>query len=251
MTKPDRYSGLAPYYDIFIDWEKRLALEIPFLLQAFEGPAGGARALDLGCGTGRHLEALGRAGLRAEGAEPSPELRRLARRSLPGAQIHSSKMEELGKLAADHGPWRLVTCLGNTLAHLPPAELPGFFRGLAAALDRPGAAVIHLLGYEKILSLRQDRLPSKTATHGSTVFRFERRYSYREDFIEFTIEVWENEIKLAEDREIIYPLTSQSLAESAVEAGLDNFSLYAGFNTANPYRPDSDNLVAVIRKIRA
>lgn len=249
MKKQDSYRILAPYYDIFIDWDRRLQREIPFLLEV-AGPAGrGKRALDLGCGTGRHLVALQKAGFRVEGTEPSEELRQQAQRNLKGITIHAAPMESLEELSGVHGPWHLVTCLGNTLAHLTSDKLPGFCLGLAGALDRRGAAVLHLLGYEKIMAGRPEQLPPKNVLSGKHRYRFERRYNYRENYIEFNIELWKNEKRLASDREILYPLTSRALLAACENAGLTDICLLGDFNFSVPYSCRSDNLVAIIRKI--
>lgn len=248
MKKQDSYRILAPYYDIFIDWDSRLQHEIPFLLQV-AGPASrGKRALDVGCGTGHHLVALQEAGFRVEGTEPSEKLRLLAQYNLEGVTVYPAPMETLEKLAKAHGPWHLVTCLGNTLAHLPPDKLPGFCLGLAGALDRQGAAVLHLLGYEKIMATHPEHFPPKNVVSGKDRYRFERCYYYREDYIEFNIEVWKNEKRLACDQETLYPLTSRMLLAACKNAGLTDIHLFGDFNFLVPYSSRSDNLVAVIRK---
>ena len=248
MKKQDSYRILAPYYDIFIDWNSRLQREIPFLQQV-AGPASrGKRVLDMGCGTGHHLVALQEAGFRVEGTEPSEELRQIAQRNLKGVTIHALPMESLEKLTKALGPWHLIICLGNTLAHLPPDKLPGFCLGLAGALDRQGAAVLHLLGYEKIMAERPEHLPPKNVVSGKDSYRFERCYNYREDYIEFNIEVWKNEKRLACDQEVLYPLTSRMLLAACKNAGLTDLRLFGAFDFLVPYSSRSDNLVAVIRK---
>jgi SAM-dependent methyltransferase len=248
MKKQDSYRILAPYYDILIDWNSRLQREIPFLLEVAGQAGRGMRAFDVGCGTGRHLKALQKAGFKVEGAELSKELRLMAEHNLKGVTVHAAPMESLAELSRVHGPWHLVTCLGNTLAHLPPDKLPEFCRGVAGALDRQGAAVLHLLGYEKIMAGRPEQLPLKKVVSGKDRYRFERRYDYKEDRIEFNIQVWKNEKHLASDREILYPLTGHMLLAACKNAGLTDIDLFGDFNFSVPYSSRSDNLVAVIRK---
>jgi len=248
MKKQDSYRILAPYYDIFIDWNRRLQREIPFLLRVAGAAGRGKRVLDIGCGTGLHLKALQEAGFQVEGAEPSAELRQLAQRSLKDVTIYAEAMESLEELAEVHGPWHLVTCLGNTLAHLRPDKLPEFCRGLTLAMDKQGAAVLHLLGYDKITAGRPVQLSVKNAVSGKDSYRFVRNYSYRGDYIEFNIEVWKNEKQVASDREILYPLTSGMLLAACKNAGLIDIRLFGDFDFAVQYSSRSDNLVAVIRK---
>lgn len=247
-TRTDNYDILADYYDIFIDWENRLGREIPFICQIAGRKISSPRALDIGCGTGYHLRSLRKEGFETFGLEPSPQLRALAVRNLPGATIFSSRMEELECLTAAHGPWHLVICLGNTLAHLPEEKLAGFCRALYRALTVPGTAVIHVLNYEKILANRPQGLQSKLVESGNESYRFERRYDYFQGWIEFTIEIWKNEAFLAKDREILYPLTAKIIEQACSGAGFNDIQLFGDFDSGKPYTRESDNLVAVLRK---
>ncbi len=240
------YSALAPYYDIFIDWPRRLASEIPFITGALPARAEKVRCLDIGCGTGRHLERLAGLGFHPEGAEPSPQLRTLAVRNLPGVTIHAAGMDQLGELAARDGPWGLVTCLGNTLPHLEPTLRPRFFSALAAALAPGAIAVIHTLGYDKILRERPGEFPDKTVTHEGRRYTFQRLYEYRDDSLIFTLHVLEGGQKLASQSETLYPITGDQLAGLCRGAGLSDVVIYDGFDSSRPYGKDSGTLVCVI-----
>jgi SAM-dependent methyltransferase len=93
--------------------------------------------VDLGCGGGQWLRALGHAGYDAVGIELSPALARLARREAPRARV------QVGSIyAVPIPPCDAVTALGEVLGYLPDrgARVPSFaatFRRVALAL-RPG-----------------------------------------------------------------------------------------------------------------
>ena len=244
MTDDSRYRELAPYYDIFIDWDKRLAREIPFVLKAASARV--KTCLDLGCGTGRHLAALRGEGLAVEGCEPSPGLRKLARKNLPAVKIHPHRMERLARLAARYGPWDLVLCLGNTLAHLAADRLPPFFYGLRKAISANGLAIIHVLSYDRIMRNRPAALPQKEILKRGVHYGFERFYEYKPDKIRFRIEIRKNGVLLGIEKQILYPVYSAALARAARAAGLTAIGLYGGFDTGSPFTADSENLVAVI-----
>ncbi len=246
MGHQDGYSALAPYYDIFIDWPRRLASEIPFILGVLPESGENLRCLDLGCGTGRHLERLAEHGLSPEGAEPSDHLRKLAQRNLPAAAIHAAGMDQLGELAAGYGPWNLVTCLGNTLPHLEPRLRPDFFRSLALALAPEAVAVLHILGYDRILREQPGGLPLKTVSHQGRQYTFQRLYEYRDETVVFKLNVLLDGKLLASQSENLYPLTGRQLDELCREAGLGDAAMFDRFDSARPYTTDSANLVCVI-----
>lgn len=247
MPNGGGYRALAPYYDIFIDWDKRLEKEIPFILDSLERPPLSLRCLDVGCGTGRHLQRLAEAGMEVEGCEPSEHLRSLAEDNLPDAPIHPHTMERLPELAGDRGGWDLVICLGNTLPHLPAEDRMLFFTGLALGLNRGGTAVIHLLNYEKIMADRPDGLPEKKAEKDGHRIVFQRLYSYTRQGIEFTVRVLADGELVGEQKEMLYPLTAAELRELCRAAELRDLRLFGGFDRSSKYTPDQGGLVAVIR----
>jgi len=244
---PDRYRMLAPYYDIFIDWERRLRTEMPFLLEA-SGVRWKreARVLDIGCGTGRHLAGFAQAGCQVEGLEPSLQLRRIAESTLPGAPIHSWGMGGLGRLARKRGPWDLILCLGNTLAHLPPSRLDSFCRNLLTAAGAGGKVVLHLLNYDRILSLRPSQMPVKTLQHDGAQWSFTRSYTYHESSLDFKLEVFRDGTKLAEDVEKHYPLTGERLETALRTAGFGNICFLGAFDPNVPFTAECGDLVALL-----
>ncbi|MBT4510902.1 MAG: class I SAM-dependent methyltransferase [Chloroflexi bacterium] len=246
MDYQDGYSALAPYYDIFIDWPGRLASEIPFIISTLPSDHDNIRCLDIGCGTGRHLERLADQGLHPEGAEPSSHLRKYAQQNLPDVAIHSAGMDQLGELAADYGPWELVTCLGNTLPHLEPSSRPIFFSSLAAALAPGAVAVLHSLGYDRILRDRPGELQEKTVCHQGRQYIFQRLYEYRDNKIIFKLNILQDGKQLSTQSETLHPLTGSQLSGLCREAGLSEVTMFDGFDSSKPYETGSANLVCVI-----
>ena len=122
------YARSAPYYDLFhsdVDYEA----EADRLHRLIESRVPDARTLlDVGCGSGRHLEYL-RAHYDVEGLDISDALLALARRRLPGVPLHQGNLRgfDLGRR------FDVVTCLFSAIGY---AETRG---GLAAAVDALGA----------------------------------------------------------------------------------------------------------------
>lgn len=93
--------------------------------------------LDVGCGTGRHLEAL-RGGFAVEGLDRSPAVLAVARQRLPGVTLHEGDLEEfdLGRR------FDIVLCLGSAIAY---AAMPARLNRAVANLARhanPGGVVL-------------------------------------------------------------------------------------------------------------
>jgi SAM-dependent methyltransferase len=90
MTDPDEltvlegYAAWAPLYDD--DGNPLIALEGP-TLRGWFGPIRGSRALDLGCGTGRHALALAEAGAEVAALDASPAMMARARVKLRGYPV--------------------------------------------------------------------------------------------------------------------------------------------------------------------
>jgi SAM-dependent methyltransferase len=102
---------LARYYDVLIDWKKRLAREIPFLRSLIPG----RRVLVAGCGSGGHLPALAAEGFRVVGIDADPEMVEIARARGSG-RVELLRIEECGRLKES---FDAVLCLGNVLPGLP------------------------------------------------------------------------------------------------------------------------------------
>jgi malonyl-CoA O-methyltransferase len=80
----DGYSAWASFYDD--DGNPLTALEGPAVAR-WLGPLEGRRALDLGCGTGRHTVALAAAGAQVAALDMTPEMLARARAKLPGEAV--------------------------------------------------------------------------------------------------------------------------------------------------------------------
>jgi SAM-dependent methyltransferase len=97
--------------------------------------------VDLGCGSGLWLRALGRAGFAAVGVDRSAALLAIARRTAPRAELHRRSVYDFELPRCD-----AVTALGEVLSYVEPGggstpPLRPFFRRVARAL-RPGGLFV-------------------------------------------------------------------------------------------------------------
>ncbi|MEW6071101.1 MAG: methyltransferase domain-containing protein [Planctomycetota bacterium] len=133
---------MSELYDVFVDWEGRLAREVPGIRAHLER-SGARRVLDVGCGTGRHVQALLAAGYDAHGADASEEMLAQARALVGAERFHAWRLgdEPPADLAAGP-PFDAVICMGNTW---PLVYTEEDARAAARALRRivrPGGLVL-------------------------------------------------------------------------------------------------------------
>jgi SAM-dependent methyltransferase len=116
----DKAAGWAAYYDKLRDRPPRRTLLAA--LDGFGDPPGDALAVDLGCGDGRDVIELLRRGWRVVAVDGEPEaLRRLAARSLPGADRITPIMARLEEV-----PLPLGAQLVNSSFAMPLCDPAGF-----------------------------------------------------------------------------------------------------------------------------
>jgi SAM-dependent methyltransferase len=117
MTSPVArlFDAMAPSYDELEPWYEHLDAVLHAILRERIGPApaGGARALDAGCGTGVQAALLDALGWQAHGADLSAGLLAVARRRRPGTPLALASLEALPYPDASFGA---VVCCGSTLS---------------------------------------------------------------------------------------------------------------------------------------
>ncbi len=143
---------MALVYDQAINWEQRLAQELPFLLSLLKRKKN-ARVLDLACGTGRHAVAFASAGFEVVGLDLSSQMIDAAKAHMKEngvtVQFHVADMVHASDTV--QGPFDLILCLGNSLALLPSAPaLQQTITSSFSLLKKEGQLVTQTLNFEEI-----------------------------------------------------------------------------------------------------
>ena len=252
------YDELGQDYDLMVSWAERLAREEAFFRRVFD-ENGARRVLDAACGTGMHAVAFARAGRESTGADLSPVMVEKARRNARDAGVTVRfEVAGFGELVGRvGGTFDAVTCLGNSLPHLPDdASLRACFSDFAGILRPGGFLVIQDRNYDRLLRERQRFMPlaSRTDANGETLFL--RISEYRnahagDESLEFILVVlkkrggmWTQAVQSTPLR----ALRRATIESELARAGFSTVHIYGSYGFADFDAPGANDLVAVAIK---
>lgn len=255
MTVP-LYDGFGDY-DRFVNWDKRLAYELPFIEQQL-ADSGARRILDVACGTGRHAIALGQRGYDVTGADLSTGM--IERAQANAAAVDSSVRfvtAGFGGLAARAGDdFDAVLCLGNSLPHVLTAEALRTALADFAAVLRPGGLLfVQTRNFDAVMAQGARWMAPQARREDGREWLFLRFYDFNADgtltFNVVTLRrddagAWTQQVETTR----LYPWPHAALS-SAVEAAGFSLTVSYGDMTGTPFEPKSSvNLVTVARRDR-
>ncbi len=164
----------------------------------------GKIAYDLGCGTGRLTALIAAGGMRVTGIDSEKAMIDEAKQTYPDLSFRAMDMTEIPETRKVH----LVTCFGNTIAHLSPDRLDTFIMKLKRMLHKEGHIVIQMLNYTRIIKNRITVLPVITTDD----LVFERTYAFETGHLAFHIKLTKVDGTVYEDQTRLYPYTDRDMA---------------------------------------
>ncbi len=146
------FDDIALAYDDAIDWNARLAREVPFLISRLGNPIG-KRVLDLACGTGRHSVALALEGAKVVGIDNSSVMISKAKEHASSSGVSPEFF--LGEMAdfqtVSSEQYDLIICLGNSLALLDNLSiLENVLSSVYNTLFDNGVFIAQILNFKEI-----------------------------------------------------------------------------------------------------
>ncbi len=188
-TNYPMYDALSQTYDRFVDWNSRLAYELPFLeqiLDSLPSRAGEKTAvLDVACGTGMHAIALAQRGYRAVGSDVSQSMIHQARENARQAGVEVRfEVAGFGEQTAQFGEesFDAVFCLGNSLPHLlNETEVLNALKDFYRLLRPQGVVLIQNRNFDRVLQTLQREQEPQSFRQGEQEWIFIRFYDFLED----------------------------------------------------------------------
>jgi glycine/sarcosine N-methyltransferase len=269
------YDALSDDYDRFVNWEDRLAYEMPFIERTLR-QADAHRVLDVACGTGIHAIQLAGHGYEVVGADLSAPMIERAREKGSVRDLAHRKVrfvvagfgelaEKLALSKACPEPWRrveevggrfdAVLCLGNSLPHVLSVEDLGHALADFAAVLRPGGLLlIQNRNFDAVLARRERFMEPEARREGDREWLFVRFYDFPADgTITFNMIIlrrdargkWSQQVETTE----LCPLVYSELVTSLTAAGFTDIVCYGDMQGA-PFNLDhSPNLVVTARQM--
>lgn len=259
------YDALSDDYDRFVNWENRLAYEMPFIERTLR-EVDARRVLDVACGTGMHAIELARRGYKVVGADPSvPMIERAREKGSVGDLAHGevrfivagfgglAEKLALSPVEGVSGPFDAVLCLGNSLPHaLTADDLSDALADFATVLRPGGLLLIQNRNFDVVLARRERFMGPEAHREGDREWLFVRFYDFNIDgTITFNMIVlhrdaegqWSQQVEATELRPLIY----SELIASLTAARFTDIVCYGDMQGV-PFDPDrSPNLVVTAR----
>jgi len=250
------YDTLSSDYDRFVNWQSRLAIELPFIIEKIN-ESNSRVVLDAATGTGMHVIALAQRGYQASGADISRGMVERARMNANSAKIQARfEIAGFGTLAQTFGndSSDAVLCLGNSLPHL--LSRPDLSRALfdfAACLKPGGLLLIQNRNFDAVIANHDRWMEPQSHSAGQFEWIFQRFYDFDPDgLLTFNMVTlkrgmlgkWTQEVVTSRLR----PILKVELLSGLSEAGFVR-PIAFGNMASDPFDPKtSSNLVILARK---
>lgn len=250
------YDIFSADYDKFVNWEGRLAAELPFINKTLT-ERGSKIILDSACGTGMHAIGLAKYGYKTHGCDFSQKMVEVATSNATntgvGVEFFRAGFGEL-KLLSPEPMFDAILCLGNSLPHvLDKTHLAKTLTDYYEMLPAGGFLLIQNRNFDAVLTEKNRWMEPQAATDDTGDILFQRFYDFLENgYIDFNVMITKRENDANWLQQVIttrlLPITSTELTSSLTRAGFKAIQQF-GDLTGNSYHTQtSPNIVAIAVK---
>jgi glycine/sarcosine N-methyltransferase len=178
------YDSLSSDYDRFVNWQARLSVELPFIIEKLHD-ANARTVLDVATGTGMHAIALAQCGFIASGADISQGMIARAHSNAKSARVEVHfEITGFGALEQvfGHHVFDALLCLGNSLPHLLTlSALSEALLDFAACLRPAGMLLLQNRNFDAILNKHDRWMEPQSYSQGDSEWIFQRFYDFDPD----------------------------------------------------------------------
>jgi ubiquinone/menaquinone biosynthesis C-methylase UbiE len=253
MNETPLYDAFSGDYDRFVNWQRRLGHDLPFLTEELEH-AEAQRVLDVACGTGWHSIALSQRGYDVVGSDISARMieraqQNASREGAPTRFVHAGFGQLVRHVDESFGG---LLCMGNSLPHVSDAQaLRETLLDFSEVLRPGGVLIIQQRNFDQVWSEQQRFMPLETYSEDGEEWLFFRFYDFKDATIAFNMVimrqdegVWDYHVESTQ----LWPIFKDHLVEQLQSVGFDDITCYGNLRRV-PFDPDrSGNLVVVARR---
>jgi len=249
------YDALSADYDRFVNWQGRLAIELPFIIEKLRD-VHARLILDAAAGTGMHAIALTQCGFNASGADLSRGMVDKARGNANSVGIQVRfEIAGFGNLSKVFGErsFDAVLCLGNSLPHLLSLpELSSALEDFAVCLRKGGLLLIQNRNFDAVMAKHDRWMEPQSHSESDMEWVFQRFYDFDSDgLLTFNMvtlkktgqDGWNQTITTSRLR----PLLKDELIACLESAGFNNINTFGNMAGAAFDAETSPNLVVIAR----
>ncbi len=243
------YDELGEKYDSFVDWDRRLNAEIPFLKKLLIMNKA-KKVLDVGCATGMHAIGLSKLGFDVFGMDDSDRLIKKAKKNalLEKEYVTFNQLTMLDIAKHPAKPFDAVMMLGNIISMLEDKnQALDFFKDAKTVLKVGGVLIIQTLNY-RLMSRSQKRFELIKSNDENMLFI--KAFDLNKDDPNLSILMLERagEWKMTEVTDKIMAFRKEDLVRFASRSKYSSISMYGELD-GSPFRPDSStHLISVFQK---
>jgi len=263
MTAEEPRVAPAADYDTFVNWDARLARELPFFRRLFE-QVGVSAVIDVGAGSARHSIAFAEWGMEVDAVDPDDSMLAQAESNVADASDAIAEAggelrlvrAGFGELASRGlGPADALVCTGNALPHVEGHS--GLRTTLAdfAAVVRPhGVVVLHLLNHARLMAAKPKAIPPvvRETPEGTRVFLRVIGYPEGGEFLDFDFITLTREPggswDLASRRSAHTALPVELLRDELEAAGFEDVTAYGNHDGAPLNEATDESVIVVARR---